>query len=110
VHIDSVLGEGGFSFSFLFQVSVGDPRKSSGQSVQSQQKYALKCLKAKSIDSEHALVQSAVDLASEANMLSRLSHPHIISLHRVSNQALSGSYQGTGMGYFLLLDIMEDTL
>jgi serine/threonine protein kinase len=105
VHIDSVLGEGGFSF--VFQVSVGDPRTSC---CSSQNNYALKCLKAKTIDSEQALVQGAVDLASEADILSRVSHDHIISLHGVSNEALSESYQGTGMGYFLLLDIMNDTL
>lgn len=105
VHIDSVLGEGGFSF--VFQVCVADPQKP----LKSQdQQYALKCLKAKSIGSEHALIQSAVDLASEADMLSRVSHNHIISLHGVSNEALSESYQGTGMGYFLLLDIMENSL
>jgi serine/threonine protein kinase len=107
VNIDSVLGEGGFSF--VFQVSVGDAPTTLEQSQQGQC-YALKCLKAKTIDNEDTLVQSAVDLASEADMLSRISHNHIISLHGVSNEALSESYQGSGMGYFLLLDIMEDAL
>jgi serine/threonine protein kinase len=117
VHINSVLGEGGFSFVFQVSVIRGGPAQVSAQAVGSEhtqqnnpQRYALKCLKAKNIDNEDSFVQSAIDLASEADMLARIDNDHIISLYGVSQEPMSKSYQGTGMGYFLLLDIMQDTL
>jgi serine/threonine protein kinase len=122
VHMHSVLGEGGFSFVFqvnVMQVPAQIPAQVPAQvppqvpaQVQQNhpQRYALKCLKAKSIDNEDSFVQSAIDLASEADMLARIKHDHIISLYGVSQEPMSQSYQGTGMGYFLLLDIMQDTL
>jgi serine/threonine protein kinase len=107
VHMHSVLGEGGFSF--VFQVSVIQVQVQV-QVPNHPERYALKCLKAKSIDNEDSFVQSAIDLASEADMLARMHHDHIIKLYGISKEPMSQSYQGTGMGYFLLLDIMQDTL
>lgn len=120
VHMDSVLGEGGFSFVFqvsIIQALVPVPKPVPAPAIKSEptpqnhpQRYALKCLKAKSIANEDSFVQSAIDLASEADMLARIHNAHIISLHGVSQEPMSQSYQGTGMGYFLLLDIMKETL
>lgn len=95
VAIDSVLGEG--AFSFVFQVRIDE------------QLYALKCLKAKAIQNPDDLLFNALDLQNEAQILARVNHPHIIPLIGLSQGALGDSFRCTD-GYFLLLEIMETTL
>ncbi len=95
VSIDSVLGEG--AFSFVFQVQID------------KQIHALKCLKAKAIMSTDDLMFNAMDLQTEAQILSRVNHPHIIQLTGLSQCALGDSFRKAD-GYFLLLEIMEMTL
>ena len=100
VTIESVLGEG--AFSFVFQVTIEKHEK--------HQRYALKCLKAKGIKSSDDLMYNAMDLYTEALILAQLDHPHIIQLKGISNRTLSDSFKIRSGGYFVLLDIMEKTL
>jgi serine/threonine protein kinase len=55
------------------------------------------------------LTYNAMDLYNEAHILSRLNHPNIIHLHGVTKHNLADSYQSSD-GFFVLLDIMQDTL
>eukprot|EP00934_Nitzschia_sp_Nitz4_P000610 Nitzschia sp. Nitz4//scaffold293_size23253//20922//22205//NITZ4_008510-RA/size23253-processed-gene-0.23-mRNA-1//1//CDS//3329546210//610//frame0 len=102
VEIESVLGEGGFSF--VFQVKLRDCKKDQGKCS-----YALKCLKAKVIDDANTLVGNAMDLYVESEILSRLDHPNIIQLEGLSKDQLGVSYL-TSDGFFILLEIIETTL
>lgn len=97
VTIDSVLGEGGFSFVFQVHIQHHD------------QCFALKCLKAKAVETTEDLIYNAMDLFNEAHILSHVDHPNIIGLHGVSDYSLPDSYRRSD-GYFVLLDIMESTL
>lgn len=71
--------------------------------------YTLKCLKAKTITEPDDLVFNAVDLQIEAQILSRVRHPHIIALRGLSRYRLGDSY-AMADGYFVLLEIMETKL
>ena len=95
VAIDSVLGEG--AFSFVFQVRIDE------------QLHALKCLKAKAIQNTDDLLCNALDLHNEAQILARVNHPHIIQITGLSHGTLGDSVRCAD-GYFLLLEIMETTL
>ena len=70
--------------------------------------FALKCLKAKAIESEDDLEFNAMDLYTESYLLSHLNHKNIIGIHGVMDASLPDSYLTDG--YFILLDIMETTL
>jgi serine/threonine protein kinase len=52
----------------------------------------------------------AMDLAMEGEILSRLDHTNIIKLHGVSQHTSKTAYTETENGYFLVLDILEETL
>lgn len=97
VIVNSVLGEG--QFSFVFEVT-----------MENQQQYALKCLKAKAIKSTNDLRNNAMDLYTEAHILAKVDHPHIIQLNGISNRSLSDSFKSSTGGYFVVLDIMQETL
>jgi serine/threonine protein kinase len=71
--------------------------------------YALKCLKTKGLPSKH-FVQGAIDLAVEGEILSRLRHENIIQLHGVKSGDPAKAYTDSIRGYFLLLELLEDTL
>jgi serine/threonine protein kinase len=53
---------------------------------------------------------AAIDLAMEADLLSRLNHDNIIKLHGIFDGDLRCSYNDSEKGFFLLLDLLEDTL
>jgi serine/threonine protein kinase len=78
--------------------------------------FALKCLKAKSIPTPESLVVAATDLAIEAELLARLKQENIITLRGMSMGAPSESYGGGGrdggggLGQFLVLDVLQETL
>jgi serine/threonine protein kinase len=55
-------------------------------------------------------IVGAVDLAVEGEMLSRLDHPNVIKLYGVSQYPSKTAYVKTERGYFLVLDILQDTL
>jgi serine/threonine protein kinase len=105
IEIDSTLGCG--SFCRVYQVEVGSTNILKG-------KYALKCLNRKILLGEERSVREAgcIDLAVEAHLLSRLSHENIIKLQgRSPNSAANSNCQDWAeKGFFLLLDILDDTL
>ena len=129
ITIDNVLGQG--SFSFVFQVSfpqVVSPSDciNTSSASGSAPAAALKCLKASSISSEEDFIHNAMDLYSEAQLLERLApHPHIIQLMGKCRKGLAESFRNDendddddesndgvsrSSGYFVLLEIMAETL
>jgi len=98
----SLLGKG--AFSEVYQVCIDIPEFYD-------KKYALKHLSPKITDkNEGDFDLAAIDLATEANLLSRLKHDNIISLHGIYGGELKSSYIDCDRGYFLLLDLLHDTL
>lgn len=75
-----------------------------------ERRYALKCLKSAVTREESSFKMAAVDLALEAKLLSRLSHPNIIQLYGVTSGCVSSSFSENERGFFLVLDLMADTL
>ena len=65
----------------------------------------MKCLGPIQLHSPLEFVDAALDLATEADILSKLDHDKIIRLHGVSSTDLSQSYVEDGKGYFLLMEV-----
>lgn len=97
----ALLGKG--AFSEVHRVYIDAPEFSD-------KKYALKHLSAKITDQKTDFDLAAIDLATEANLLSRLKHDNIITLHGIYGGDLKSSYTDCEKGYFLLLDHLHDTL
>ena len=100
--------------------------------------YALKCLNAKTKHSKKSFTTGALDLAMEAYILSKIAglyqhsnsaqnnhssngqlsqqsksqyHEHIIQLHGVAAEDMSTAFiVNNDIGYFLLLDVLQQTL
>ena len=85
--------------------------------------YALKCLRKEAKLSPRKFSVAAADLALEGDILSRLDHENIIRLHGVSSECVSEAFmerEGGGesstssdpddLGYFLVLELLEETL
>jgi serine/threonine protein kinase len=105
IEIDSTLGCGSFCRVYEVEVCSTDLLKG---------KYALKCLNRKILFGEERSVREAgcIDLAVEAHLLSRLNHENIIKLQGRSPNFITNSncQDWAEKGFFLLLDILEDTL
>lgn len=71
--------------------------------------YAVKCLRESVTEHEDTFVTGAVDLALEAKILEKLMHPNIIRLHASQSGCISESFR-QGRGFFLVLDLLVDTL
>lgn len=74
-------------------------------------RYALKHIKVQFLveNGEDAYIQAAVDLAQEAEYLSRLCHPNIIKLRGLSHSGVAG-FEAGPCGYFLIIDQLTETL
>ena len=76
--------------------------------------YALKSLSTETICCDESFVTGAIDLALEARILSKLYHENLIRLHGVKGgdiwESFSHAQQATGGGFFLVLDLLEETL
>jgi len=72
--------------------------------------YAIKCLRDNVTQQEDTFVTGAVDLALEANILAKLMHPNIIRLHGSRSGCISESFRDHERGFFLVLDLLVDTL
>jgi serine/threonine protein kinase len=105
IEIDSTLGCGSFCRVHKVEVCSTDLLKG---------KYALKCLNTKILFGEERRVREAgyIDLAVEAHLLSRLSHENIIKLQGRSPNSIDNSdcQDRADRGFFLLLEILGDTL
>jgi len=96
----SLLGKGAFSEVYRVRVPELNDKEC-----------ALKCLSPEITDiTQGDFDLAAIDLAVEADLLSRLTHDNIIMLHGVYGEELESSYIDSKKGYFLILDLLEDTL
>lgn len=93
------LGKG--AFSEVYRADVDAPELKG-------RNYALKFLSREITNADFDL--AAIDLAMEADILSRLNHDNIITLHGVFGGEMKSSYVDSKRGYFLILDLLEDTL
>mmetsp|Transcript_44716 Transcript_44716/g.107901 ORF Transcript_44716/g.107901 Transcript_44716/m.107901 type:complete len:376 (-) Transcript_44716:159-1286(-) len=71
---------------------------------------AMKHLDIKKIKSPAELLIAATDLVMEAHCLSKLSHQNIIKLRGVSQTPFAQSFEQDEHGFFLLMDVMGETL
>lgn len=71
--------------------------------------YAVKYLSKRTMSDPKLYVTGACDLAGEAFLLSRLSHPNIIQLHGVTSGNISDAFNKKG-GYFLVMEALDSTL
>ena len=131
ITLEEVLGYGGFSQvnralvkSPLLQGKDGNnnsnnhsnKKKSTTSSTTENEgrRYALKCLDDRLLQSKDRkkVIEAALDVAVEGDILARLSHPNIIQLHGVSTTNLiTVRFTHKGMrDYFLLLDLLQETL
>lgn len=104
-----VLGEGAFSIVYKVQIaSNGIPNERS--SLEGHKHYALKHIKPDITEDSKDFRVAAIDLAVEGELLSRLRHDNIIKLYGIYGGNPKTSYVDFKDGYFLLIDVLEDTL
>jgi hypothetical protein len=106
IQMGAILGAGGFSEVNRAQV-INRLDLEDGH-------YALKCLDDRFLKqhSKKHIIEAALDIAVEGEILSRLHHPNIITLHGTSmTNLIEVKFSDKGMrDYFLLLDVLEETL
>ena len=98
----NVVGIGGFSR--VTQVKIDSISESK------QQSFALKSLKKNVMEHETFFLEAAKDLSAEAVILSKVQHKNIVKLHAITQDGPFKSYTETDRGYFLVLDLLDDTL
>mmetsp|Transcript_30501 Transcript_30501/g.73155 ORF Transcript_30501/g.73155 Transcript_30501/m.73155 type:complete len:391 (-) Transcript_30501:149-1321(-) len=76
----------------------------------SKKQLAMKLLDEEKIESTEQFHRAATDLMMEAHYLSKLDHPNIIKIRGVSSTPFSSSYGSDGDGYFITMDVMQETL
>lgn len=114
--VSKVLGQGGFSKVYRVTVSKEEHVRpvvgsSSSNGDEDPKEYALKCLDSKTLTTEDDFITGARNLAWEASILSDIHHPNIIQLLGVNSEQPSESYSCiSGLGYFILLDVLDETL
>eukprot|EP00980_Cylindrotheca_fusiformis_P002395 scaffold558_cov111-Cylindrotheca_fusiformis.AAC.13 len=94
----SKLGEGRFSNVFLV---IHQEQK---------QNMAMKRIGPNKTHTPQEFLTAATDLILEANILSQLDHENIIPLRGVCSTRFSDSYVQYGTGFFLLMDVLQETL
>ena len=72
-------------------------------------RFAVKYLKSDLIENRHKFNHAATSLVLEARFLAHMNHPNIIKLRGWSSRGTT-SYGDEGIGYFLILDKIEETL
>lgn len=113
----SLIGSGQFCNVYSVTGNLSRPCQRESQDLNFQRKRSL--LAFKTIDSRRLrnsddLVVAAIDLANEAKILSQLDHKNIIQLRGISKERFSESFssesQSNGEGFFLVIDILKETL
>jgi serine/threonine protein kinase len=104
-----ILGQGAFSIVYKVQVATDD-NSNKRSSLDSEKYYALKHIKPDITEDTKDFRVAAIDLAVEGEILSRLRHDNIIKLHGIYGGDPKTSYVDFNNGYFLLIDVLEDTL
>ena len=105
IEMGNTIGFGGFSQ--VFKVRITRPNEA-GEFDDTE--YALKCLNPSTMNRTKSFKTGAVDIALEAEILSRLHHPNVIMLHGVNVENPRIAYISSDRGFFLVLDLLEDTL
>ena len=100
--VTKVLGAGAFS-----QVTrVEQQTQPSGPTLS----YACKSLKKELMVDTKGFVTAATELAYEAHMLSSFTHPNIIKIRGWASNGIASFEDGSHDSFFLLLDLLEETL
>lgn len=107
IDLGSTIGYGGFSQVFRVQIP---STSGSGDGETGDQEYALKCLSPNTMARTKSFKTGAVDLVIEATILCRLSHPNVIKLHGYYGKSIRNCYLESERGYFLVIDLLADTL
>jgi serine/threonine protein kinase len=71
---------------------------------------AIKMLRHKLMETTLKFANAAVDMMLEAAILSSLDHPSIVKLHGISAGAMDGYHGGRHDSFFLILDLLPETL
>lgn len=136
IEVDTVLGQG--TFCTVYRTTAlrnKTTTKLSSESIlgddeevivlEKGTEYAVKCLRKEVKLSPRKFSVAAADLALEGDILSRLDHENIIRLHGVSSKCIgeafverreeggessSSSTSEPDLGYFLVLELLEETL
>lgn len=104
---NDILGQGAFSIVYKVQVTPFSKKRSS---LNSEKFYALKHIKPSITEDSNDFRVAAIDLAVEGEILSRLRHENIIKLYGIYGGNAKTAYVDFKDGYFLLIDVLEDTL
>ena len=111
LHRISLVGSG--QFCNVHFVSGSLPQHSQcaiqDKSLHKRSLYAFKSIDMNRVSDSDELIMAATDLANEAKILSRLDHKNIIRLRGLCAERFSQSFL-TGEGYFLVLDVLKETL
>ncbi|VEU41942.1 unnamed protein product [Pseudo-nitzschia multistriata] len=86
-----------------------DTESNDDQSLPARSLYAFKSIDPEKLRSADDLTIATTELATEAKMLSQLDHENIIKLRGISSESFSKSY-ADGDGYFLVMDVLTETL
>jgi hypothetical protein len=70
------------------------------------QVYAIKYMRHSVMQQKESLKVGAFDLAMEAKIMSHLTHPNIIKIHRISTGSILESYDNNHC-FFLILDLLD---
>jgi len=105
-----ILGQGAFSVVYKVRLATDDNSSNKRSYLDSEKYYALKHIKPDITEDTKDFRVAAIDLAVEGEILSRLRHDNIIKLHGIYGGNPKTSYVDFNDGYFLLIDVLEDTL
>ncbi|CAB9501492.1 Probable LIM domain-containing serine/threonine-protein kinase DDB [Seminavis robusta] len=110
VRIDSVLGTG--SFSVVYKCKVTSLARKQGDPNPKDKLYALKQLSTETICCNESFMTGSIDLALEAKILSKLRHENVIEIYGVKGGGIAESFSNSqaGGGFFLVMDLLEETL
>lgn len=95
--VEELLGSG--AFSQVSSVTTRDGRR-----------YACKHLKQKLMSQPKDFRSAAVELVYEAHMLASFDHPHILKIRGWSYNGVASFEEGRNDSFFLLLDLLDETL
>ncbi|CAJ1955529.1 unnamed protein product [Cylindrotheca closterium] len=108
IDLRSTIGYGGFSQVFRAGIQVSSIDEDAPAIAD--QEFALKCLSPNTMARTKSFKTGSVDLVIEATILARLSHPNVIKLHGFYGKSVRNSYLESERGYFLVIDLLADTL
>jgi serine/threonine protein kinase len=110
VRIDSLLGTG--SFSVVYKARVTQLAKEQGDPNPNEKLFALKQLSTETICCNESFMTGSIDLALEAKILSKLRHENVIEVLGVKGGNMGESFSNVraGGGFFLILDLLDETL